>query len=1039
MGIKRALGKMLGFSADPAPRPIADVILEMNARGLLPRAGRPEALSVPAVLRARNLICSTATLPLVQRDGDQKRVRLPLLEQIDPDVANVVTLSQTLEDLIFEGLSWWRVLALGADGYPVYAQHLDFSSVQIQQRTGWPAPLPGGFDPRGADIYVNGELIADPAAELIRFDSPNPGLLHSGGRTIRRAVLLDTTSALYADNPRPLDYFSPTEGADPATDQEVQQLLDDWNRARKNRTTAYVPYALKYNAVDTPTPADLQLIEQQRKAALDIANMTGLDPEDLGVSTTSRTYQNATDRRQDRINDTYAPYMAAIAERLSMGDVTKRGYRVGFDLDKYLRVDPLTRAKVYQLAGVGPWMDADEARAEEEMPPLTAAQRASLAPPAQPAQLPDNVVPIRRTANMGAEDSDLLVFSMDALPPLHVDMERRIIEGVVVPYGADKIARKNGYRWRFQMGSLVPPAELKRNKALRDHDNAQPLGYLVYHQERPEGMFARYKIKEGPDGDRALAEARDGIRDGFSVGTEINDAIPDPLNQGVYLVAVGGAAWRETSLLAVPAFDDARVTRVAAGADKGDQMETCATCGASLTPGAAHTCPPPAAPVSAPPAPTPANFALNPEQTAQLIAMPGVLQALAGVPAAQSGNAGPNGPANFALSQEQIGVLVGIPGVLPMLLGQGAPVPQPEQRERVNPVRPGTATTFVREEEPYRFDRKGNLTRGKFDFSTDLIAGFGHGDVEALERAQSWMRKQFSEGGTVEANFATAMSDVTSLNPNIQRPDLYVDQKEFQYPIWSAIEKGTIGDATPFTLPKFNTSSGLVGAHTENTEPTPGTFTATSQTITPSAVSGKVEISREAWDQGGNPQLSGLIWRQMVRGWFEALEASAVTLLEGAAPTTITITTAAADSALEASITSQLAPLQYVRGGFSMRDFFVQVDLYKALIAAKDSNGRKLFPYIGAANATGTMSAFFAAVEVAGLVGKPAWALAATSANSANSYLIDRDNVSGWATAPQRLTMENISVAKIHMGIWGYKALAITDLTGVRRLAYDPV
>jgi hypothetical protein len=344
----------------------------------------------------------------------------------------------------------------------------------------------------------------------------------------------------------------------------------------------------------------------------------------------------------------------------------------------------------------------------------------------------------------------------------------------------------------------------------------------------------------------------------------------------------------------------------------------------------------------------------------------------------------------------------------------------------------------VVEPEPYTFDAKGNLRPGKFDFSTDVISGF-QGDAEALERATNWMHKQFADADRRRVEFATAMTDVASLNPNKQRPDMYVDQQEFEYPIWNAINKGTIADATPFVLPKFSTSSGLVAANVENTEPTPGVFTATSQTITPAAISGKVEISREAWDQGGNPQLSGLIWRQMVRAWFEALEAAAVAMLEAAAPTTITITTAAADSALEASLTSQLAPLQYVRGGFRMRDAFAQVDLYKALIAAKDSSGRKLFPVLGAQNATGTTQDFFSALLVAGLVFRPAWALAATSANSSNSYLFDRGDVSGWATAPQRLTFENISVAKIHMGIWGYRAMAITDITGVRRLAYDPV
>jgi hypothetical protein len=291
--------------------------------------------------------------------------------------------------------------------------------------------------------------------------------------------------------------------------------------------------------------------------------------------------------------------------------------------------------------------------------------------------------------------------------------------------------------------------------------------------------------------------------------------------------------------------------------------------------------------------------------------------------------------------------------------------------------------------------------------------------------------------GAMSAQFVSA-ADAATLNPSQGRPDLYVDQQEFEYPIWNAINKGTIDNATPFILPKFSSSSGLVAAHSEGTEPTPGTFVATSQTITPSAVSGKVKISRIAWDQGGNPQLSGLIWTQMVRGWFEALEAASVAMLDALTPTGITITALAADAALEASLTSQLAPLQFVRGGFRMRDFFVQVDLYKALIAAKDTAGRKLFPVIGAQNATGTTGEFFSAVMVAGLIGRPAWALAATGAVPASSYLFDRADVSGWASAPQRLTFENIEVDSIHVGIWGYKALACTDVTGVREIIFDP-
>lgn len=357
---------------------------------------------------------------------------------------------------------------------------------------------------------------------------------------------------------------------------------------------------------------------------------------------------------------------------------------------------------------------------------------------------------------------------------------------------------------------------------------------------------------------------------------------------------------------------------------------------------------------------------------------------------------------------------------------QPAPVAPVETRQTVNPVRL-TASTTVNEELPYRFDRKGNLTRGsQYDFSTDMIAGV-KGDSEALARAETFMRAQFVN-----------VADAATLNPNIQRPDLYVDQKDFTYPVWDSISKGTLADQTPFVLPKFNASAGLVAAHVEGVEPATGTFTAAAQTITPSAVSGKVSITREAWDQGGNPQLSGLIWRQMNRAWYEALEASAVTLLEASAPTTLTIPTGQNDAVLEGTITGFLAPLQYVRGGFRMRDFFVQVDLYKKLIAAKDTAGRKLFPVIGAQNATGTTSDFFSSVMVAGLVARPAWALAATAATVTNSYLYDRNDISGWATAPQRLDITNIEVRFVHIGLWGYKALAITDVTGIRRLAHTP-
>jgi hypothetical protein len=77
------------------------------------------------------------------------------------------------------------------------------------------------------------------------------------------------------------------------------------------------------------------------------------------------------------------------------------------------------------------------------------------------------------------------------------------------------------------------------------------------------------------------------------------------------------------------------------------------------------------------------------------------------------------------------------------------------------------------------------------------------------------------------------------------------------------------------------------------------------------------------------------------------------TLLEALAPTTITLTLASQDDVLVGDLEAALAALQYVRGGFRMRDFFAQVDLYKKLIAAVDANGRKLLPILNPTNANG--------------------------------------------------------------------------------------
>ena len=357
----------------------------ISGGSIAPRVSRAQALQVPAVLRSRNLIAGTlARLPIHIRDKE-RRIATPttLLEQIDPDIPNVVTFSQTYEDLLFEGLSWWRVLDRGFHRFPIYAEHVGGDRVHV---SGIDLPTLNGhgtvYGP--TRIYIDGLPVAD--QDIIRFDSPNPPLLRHAARAIRACLNLDITASNYAETPVPLGVFSPKEGTRPSEDPKaIQELLDKFQGAVRAKAWAYVGRAwevkqLQFNA------EQIQLADQRQHAVLEIARAAGIDPEDLGVSTTSRTYQNAEQRRLDLLDFTLSAYVAAVEQRLSMRDVTPRGYEVKVNFDGFLRSDTKSRAETYQIGKPVGMYTEEEIRELEDRPSLTPAQRAAAQPVSIPSQ-----------------------------------------------------------------------------------------------------------------------------------------------------------------------------------------------------------------------------------------------------------------------------------------------------------------------------------------------------------------------------------------------------------------------------------------------------------------------------------------------------------------------------------------------------------------------------------------------------------------------------------------------------------------------------
>lgn len=331
---------------------------------------KSEALKVGAVARARNLICGTlATLPIHVRD-EQKRPATPtdLFDQINPDLPDVVTLAQTYEDLLFEGVAWWRVTDYHTNGFPRHAEHVNVDRVHVAGVGGMPNIQGQTLYPIDGRVFIDGIPMRD--NEVIRFDSPNPPLLKTAKRAIKIAMLLEDTAAMYASEPLPLGYFAPKEGANVSEDREkIQELLDDWEKARRTRAWAYVGRALEAKSLQFDAD-QIQLESMRDHAVKEIARHAGVDPEDLAVSTTSRTYQNSEQRRLDLLDFTLRAFMTAVEQRLSMRDVLPRPFTAKANLDAFLRSDTKTRMETYEIGKrVGAYLD-NEIRELEDRPPL---------------------------------------------------------------------------------------------------------------------------------------------------------------------------------------------------------------------------------------------------------------------------------------------------------------------------------------------------------------------------------------------------------------------------------------------------------------------------------------------------------------------------------------------------------------------------------------------------------------------------------------------------------------------------------------------
>lgn len=558
-----------------------------------------------------------------------------------------------------------------------------------------------------------------------------------------------------------------------------------------------------------------------------------------------------------------------------------------------------------------------------------------------------------------------------------VDMAARTITGRVVPFG--KVGETSRGRMTYAAGSLRW-SDPHRVKLLVEHNQGQAVGYATRIWEQADGVWATFHVPPGdPAGDAVLTQANNRVRDGLSCGVQLDDPTLVRLRRANGAAVPATGQLRETSVVSVPAFDDARVSAVASAdlavlswtsdpIPEGTAMP-CSLCGQNHAPGTPCATPAPLATAPTPPTP----------------------------PAPEPTPPAPPAPP--------------------------APEPTPTPEPAPAPLATAGAAALVTGEAPiYTFDGNGpSLMR-------DAWWARIHGDDQARDRLTRWNAQL--EGGNAPSVMALAAVAVTTDFDGDQafglavptfRPDLLRRAIDVARPIISRLQTITITNAQPFTLPVEGEFSG-VDDHVEGTAHVPeGTLTGGDATVTPKSVSGAYRISRELVD-ATNPALDRTALRAMIRDYRRLTEGKAAAAIE------------AADAAPTANINTVMelraALLGFMGDDDTGADFIAASPSYLAtLYADVDGAGRPFLSSVGGAPTPAVVRPGYQATIDNTEVFRAARLTAGTAA------LVEADAILWCESQVQTFRFDEVEgPGVIKVALWAYCAAAVIDTDGVERV-----
>jgi len=323
------------------------------------------ALQVSSVARCRNLVAgviSSIDLGLYKKSTGEKLGTPVWLEQPDQRQPRSVTISATVDSLMFYAVAYWRVTSLYADdGRPSGFEWVANNRVTYTTNK---------YGTEVQDYFVDGQLVPmSGIGSLVTFQSLLPGVLQSASTTIKAAWDVQKAAAVSAATPMATTILK-NNGAD-LPESQIQGILAGWNSARRNRSTAYLTSTLTAENIGF-SPKEMGYVDFSQYLATEISRAMNVPSYLISADmNNSMTYQNILDGRKEFVAYSLQPYISAIEDRLSMNDITNSSNQVRFAVDDtFLRVDAKDRLDIIEKMLNLDLIDVNQARQMEQLTPL---------------------------------------------------------------------------------------------------------------------------------------------------------------------------------------------------------------------------------------------------------------------------------------------------------------------------------------------------------------------------------------------------------------------------------------------------------------------------------------------------------------------------------------------------------------------------------------------------------------------------------------------------------------------------------------------